>query len=284
MLEGLLKAGPFLAGIAALLALVVSTTATARLRRQEELLREAAEATEPPHRAALDDLHRWVLARILARQVCGWWRFTWPWLAWGVVALSFGITGYSLTQRLAQPEPATPDELLLLATGGDPPTIVTFVFFPLFLVLVFVIYEWSLVERAMIAREFYETGTLRRPQRRSLRSLDDQQQSKQHWLAIVRAYMRAIVPGLAAIDLGFVVGLGFALRKYRGVVIADHPGLNILVTVTILVTALLFVTIGTMAPAIRREVLDSYGRTATHPHRPAITLDEIKRAEERRRP
>ena len=71
MLDVILKVGPFLAGSAALIALIVSATTTARLRRQEELLREAAESTEPPHRAALDDLHRWVLARILARQVCG---------------------------------------------------------------------------------------------------------------------------------------------------------------------------------------------------------------------
>lgn len=279
MLDVILKVGPFLAGSAALIALIVSATTTARLRRQEELLREAAESTEPPHRAALDDLHRWVLARILARQVCGWWRFTWPWLVWaGMVAVSTQ-SGYLLAERLSRSQPTSPSEVLGVFTGDDGPLATYMVLIsPLLFMPVFTSLEWSLTQRASIVRRYYATGTLHRPE--PFREWGNLPRGSTRWRTFGRT-LRALIPGAAAFSTGIFLGSAAFRRQHPEVLPHDHPGLTNLNGWAILAMGFSITGALVIVSSVALAVEDAAREPSTHP--PSAFVLPRRRLRRRRR-
>ncbi|MEE3852559.1 hypothetical protein VZC37_19615 [Gordonia sp. LSe1-13] len=259
----ILRVGPFLAGSAALIALIVSATTTARLRRQEELLREAADSTEPPHRAALDDLHRWVLARILARQVCGWWRFTWPWLVWaGMVAVS-AQSSYLLAERLSRSQPTPPSEVLGVFTGDHGPfAIMAVVIWPILFMPVFTSLEWSLTQRASIIRRFYLTGTVYRPE--PFREWGNFPRGSTQWRTVGKT-LRAMMPAFAAFSAGVFLGSAVFRRLHPDVVPQDHPGLMNLSGWAIFAMAFAITAVMIIVSSVALDVEDAASEPSTHP-------------------
>ncbi|MFT4042681.1 MAG: hypothetical protein QM673_05910 [Gordonia sp. (in: high G+C Gram-positive bacteria)] len=263
MLDVILKVGPFLAGGAALIALIANATTTARLRRQEELLREAAASTEPPHSGALNDLHRWVLARILARQVCGWWRFTWPWLVWtGMVAVS-AQSSYVLAERLSRSQPTPPSEVFEVFTGDDGPfAIMAVVIGPVLFMPVFTSLEWSLTQRASISQRFYQTGTVYRPE--PFREWGNFPRGSTRWRTVGRT-LRALVPAFAAISAGLFLGGAVFRRLNLEVVPQDHPELMNLNGLGIFAMAFATTSVMFIVSSVTLDVKDAANEPSTYP-------------------
>ncbi|MGV9826319.1 hypothetical protein [Gordonia sp. NPDC003429] len=258
-----LKIGPFLAGSAALIALIVSATTTARLRRQEELLREAAESTESPQRAALDDLHRWVLARILARQVCGWWRFTWPWLVWAGMVATSAQSSYVLAERLSRSQPTPPSEVFGVFTGDDGPfAIMAVVIGPILFMPVFTSLEWSLTQRASIVRRFYRTGTVYRPE--PFREWGNFPRGSTRWGTVGRT-LRALVPAFAALSVGLFLGSAVFRRLHPEVLPQGHPGLMNLNGWAIFAMVFAITAVMVIVSSVALEVEVAASQPSTHP-------------------
>ncbi|MBF6423004.1 hypothetical protein IU436_30865 [Nocardia farcinica] len=204
MLSTIVTVGPFLAGISALAALTLTLTKSAFLRRREESLRNIRDSLDDQtrHKIAVAQLHRKIVAALVARQAHGMWRFMWPWLVWLVTTAVLGQTGFYLGKYLETGRPFSFDTFAADVFGGDTASLFFVPAGLLILANVFVTYEHSLFERARTTRDFFNTGVVavrastldgylreRRPMRRTV------------WFA------RAMTPGLCAVALGLAIGV-----------------------------------------------------------------------------
>lgn len=163
MIDQIAPFGPFLAGIAALTALMVGLTKGTRLRRREELLRASLEvtATVTESYSTIKLYHRATMAQILARQIAGPWRFVTPWLFWITSILIFGNIGYATISSLQNNPSISALDLSyeVFGEGGMSGLITTITYLLGLSYLTF--YQFSAAEdRAFIAKKYFEHGVL----------------------------------------------------------------------------------------------------------------------------
>jgi hypothetical protein len=219
-----------LAAAAALLGLYFGVTRAARLRRREQLFRESLTAlTEhDPRRPIVSELHRAALADLIARQMTGSWRTTWPWFAWLVITALYGQVGYAGAGYLARDVPWSLNDFLIATTGDGYATgiLMLSAFFGLFPVI-FRSYIWTLSERAKIAQRFYAGESIARPTvlvelefaaEMKARMLKDagEKETDEGSSGFWRPYAWSLVPGLFCASLGLLVGLQIWIERQPG--------------------------------------------------------------------
>lgn len=234
MLQTLVALITVLTGLAAVFGFALGVSRTARLRRREQLLREALSVLPSDHKSrdVTAELHRAALAEIVARQLTSPWRVTWPWAAWLVMAAVYAQTGYLISQYIASTPNWTYGQLSVAVFAGDlfPTAIMgiaaVFGVFP----SIYQSYAHTLVGRAEMARRFFDGRSVRLPltymevsvqadlsagqkskaQRRS--DYDREYGSVGKALkARLGHYLRSLLPGLAVLSFGLNAGIMYWL-------------------------------------------------------------------------
>lgn len=218
-----------LAAVVALFGLYLGLTRSARVRRREQLFRESLNAL-PEHdsrRRIIVDLHRAAVGELVARQLTGSWRATWPWLAWMTLAAVWGQSGYLAADYLGGGAAWSFTEFLIAALGDAAITPIAVVAV-LFAVLprVFWSYRLTLMGRAGIARRLYDGDSIARPKglfevdhvpaeswERKAATANKKSVDRADELTaddpreVLRNYRQSLAPGLFATALGFFVGV-----------------------------------------------------------------------------
>lgn len=152
------------------LGLLAGLSETRRLRRRADLLKEAAAGLPEgaPQRPAIANHYTATVARLLARQLFGVWRYVWPWIP--VMAIAY--MGYDLSYRgvmYAHKYNGFSYDTFVIDVLGTPDLAIMLPFVVLIFAPIAVqLFVGACVNRAAAAVEFYESGTLR------LRPLQDQ--------------------------------------------------------------------------------------------------------------
>nr|WP_141216313.1 hypothetical protein [Rhodococcus sp. 06-621-2] len=242
VLSNILTVGPLLAGSSALVALGLTITKGAVLRRQEGTLRDALEAFTAPsrHHSGLSQLHRATLAALVARQTHGPWPFILPWLAWLLTVAIFGQTGFLLGRFTERGSPFDIYTFTHEVFGGGLETLVLAPAAVPMLAIVFRAYERAVLRRARTARAFYNTGAIKYG--RPAVGLDryiyrrERRPDRPWWWTLIE-----LSPGTAAMADGLLVGLILFRRFGSEQDVLSNTLMN--VTLLAIVTAV-FVTMG----------------------------------------
>lgn len=161
-------------------------------------------ADDSAHHAAVSDLYRTIVARLVARQVCGRWRYLWPWLAWIATAVVAGQTGYNLARYVASKESIRSSEFLYEVFGF---TSLGELFFTIPAILifgeVFRTYESSLVARAQVAAQFYRDGIISPPGSHVIARAP----ASRSRVRVLANFLKNQVPGLFSLSAGFLIGV-----------------------------------------------------------------------------
>jgi len=211
MWSNIVTVGPLLAGISALIALALTLSKSAILRRREQTLRELKTSFTQGtrHYTAISQLHRATVAALVARQEHGAWRFIWPWLVWLVTAAVTGQTGFYLGRYVEDENPFNLHTFAYEVLGGDILTLPLVLGSAALLALVFRSYEHSLLERARTARAFYNTGKVRHT--KPLLMLDGYMRERRRDRYGL-GFLRDMVPGLSVIAVGLAAGTNLYIR------------------------------------------------------------------------
>jgi hypothetical protein len=224
------------AALAAIAGIAFGLTRTARLRRREQLFREALTAldSDDPRRKIVHELHRAALADLIARQLTATWRSVWPWGAWAVITLLFGQAGYNAAAFYNSGAGFEFYEFSTKLTG-DPITLVPFLFMMLVAApQVFVSYLLTLEGRAEMARRFFDGSRVGKPptlghlmmqaeaERERLRGRPKelrQLRGPGAWAgtrAGVASWWRMSTPGFFAASIGLLAGQSIWTRQQSG--------------------------------------------------------------------
>lgn len=246
MLRNIVTVGPLLAGVSALLALALTMTKSALLRRREETLRKVLESLEEGtrHHTTVSQLHRKNVAAIIAREAHGAWRFIWPWLVWLLTAALAGQSGFYLGKFIDSDRPFDVNTFAFEVFGGDAATLIMLLaYFPL-LAIVFRTYEHSLFERARTTRGFYNAGvvTARPPTLYGYM----RERGKGFWW-----FTASLAPGLGVFAVGLAAGTNIYLRTSAEV---DVEPTTLTTTAFLVTLAAVFLLVATAFIAI--EVRD----------------------------
>lgn len=257
MLSNLVTFGPLLVGLTALVALVLSNTRSATLRRREETLREikASLDSHERHATAIVRLHRATVAAIVARQTHGAWPFVWPWLTWIITAALFGQSGFYLGKYVESGQPFELNTFAYEVFGGDVPAFFIVIAGWLFISQAFRNYEHSLYQRARTARAFYNRGEISHCQRiLGFHDFYQERRAGPSW----RWFVRDLVPGTTALSVGLAAGVAVYVRVES----QQTDG----------VTPLLITAFWTGVPALTSVVAASFVAIGVHERRSDIEL------------
>lgn len=292
MLQNVVTVGPLLAGTAAFLALILNLTRGTRLNHRERTLRESMAVLEAnsTQRASVAGLHLQTVSEIVARQVCGKWRFWWPWLFMLFVAAGTADIAYSTVGYFKRGSEF--DYLRYVSeVGGGDTIFLTFPFVVLFGSYFAVgAYRHSIFDRAKIAHSFCERGFVRPPtsyfqpgEERPRRSSNEVQKGvggkkvtvREIAARVQRAALRFrreafilakfAAPGGSAAAIGALVGLRIAMQNIpvdeRIPVLSAMSGATL---IGLLVATASFVLTGWVWMDERAEFLAQF-RTGVHP-------------------
>ncbi|WP_141214576.1 MULTISPECIES: hypothetical protein [unclassified Rhodococcus (in: high G+C Gram-positive bacteria)] len=257
MLSNFVTFGPLLVGLTALVALVLSNTRSATLRRREETLREIKASLDPRerHTTAIVRLHRATVAAVVARQTHGAWPFVWPWLMWIITAALFGQSGFYLGKYVESGQPFELNTFAYEVFGGDVPAFLVVIAGWLFISQAFRNYEHSLYQRARTARAFYNRGEISHCQRIfGFHDFYRERRPGPSW----RWFVRDLVPGTAALSVGLAGGVAVYVRAES----QQTDG----------VTPLLMTAFWTGVPALTSVIAASFVAIGVHERRSDIEL------------
>ncbi len=286
--------GAILTAAAALLGLYLGVTRSARLRRREQLYREAltALAESDPQRRIVYELHRAALADIVARQLTGNWRTIWPWFAWLVLAAFFGQAGYSVASYTGSDAPWNFGDAVVASTGDLMTAIILVGMLLAFIPQIYRAYRLTLIGRVTVARRFHEGESVRRPttlmeleiehdlavlrQAQAAKQVDKvdskparpttglKEPSWQDLFGNLREYRRALIPGLFAAGLGFCAGVQLWISLQPGDQATAAASVAGLVPWSVLLLVLTLVPAATLWRNLRSE-LKAIGPPQTYP-------------------
>jgi hypothetical protein len=153
-----------LAALVAAIAFGFGVTRSARLRRREQLFREALTVigTGDPRREVLQELHRAALAELIARQLTPTWRTLWPWGAWIAMAGLFTQAGYNTSDFVASGDPWEYYDFSQ-RIFGDPMVGIGVPFLVIASAGIFASYVVTLAGRADAARGFFSDASVSAP-------------------------------------------------------------------------------------------------------------------------
>jgi hypothetical protein len=148
-----------------LIVLISSLTRTARLRRREQLYREALgtlrgrdAVSTARARAVIEELHRATLAELVARQLTPARSLIWPWLLGLVIIGSFVSVGYSAAGYVQKGRWTGYQDFTLKVFGDSASPILMLAFLVGIVPFALQRFMYTLFDRATSARVFFDEG------------------------------------------------------------------------------------------------------------------------------
>lgn len=162
MLQAVSTVGSTLAGIAALAALLLGLTNSARLHKKEQHYRELVASTDiaDTHREALISFHRTLIARLLSREVTSGSPFVVLWIFGIIVIVTYVAVGFYYSEFTQEQNSLNVTDFLVAGLGVGPADGVVYVMTPMLLSIVYGYFVYSLMIRARIERVFSKSGIL----------------------------------------------------------------------------------------------------------------------------
>lgn len=221
-----------LGGLIGLIAFGLGISRTARLRRREQLFREALGILPPAHGSyrTTQELHRAALAEIAARQLTSPWRTIFPWLVWVSTVALHVQAGYQICESLASGRDLSLTTLAEAAYGDWFTATIGFGVYFGVLPQVSESYVHALRSRAEAARAFYDGEVVKRPQSYAVassaadvrrrgdvashtRAAQQRRSNGRSWSRAILSLAIPITPGLFAVAIGLYLGLLYWSRQ-----------------------------------------------------------------------